>query len=327
MAGQVFVCCAREDQEFVVRLTENLRRFGTPVWLDQLDIPAGADWDRAIDDALEHSDTLMIVLSPESVASVEVRAEWRAALDAKKRIIPVLHKQVGIPRQLRLFQAVDFTGRAADDEEPVQQLVRALGKGQEKRDHEWVREGARLRWDGVLEKPRAFPVLQNADFAHFLLSGCRRFRLRIEIPLQSLYWRAGFAIAPEPYIYDGITSSIIQRFFLFHFGRGHLHRYGQERLLQQTSTLHYTVYVKPELWHTEEFTWPHQAIEIAAEYVPEHNLVRVQFDAGKGEWELAASDAKHLYLLAWADKFCPFNIPMRVEFLDADTNRPRYLPE
>jgi hypothetical protein len=93
-------------------LAENLKRFGAPVWLDKLDIPPGEDWDRAIDYALEHCDSFMIVLSAESVASDEVRAKLRTALDARKRIIPVLHKQVEIPRQLRLIP----TGTGKDRE-------------------------------------------------------------------------------------------------------------------------------------------------------------------------------------------------------------------
>src|SRR6202034_46284 len=128
MAGHVFLCYAREDAEFVVRLAENLKMLGAPVWLDQLDIPPGADWDRAIDDALKHCNSLLIVLSPESIASGEVHAELRTALDEKKRIIPVLHKQVAeIPRQLRLIQYVSFVGRAPDDARAIEQLISAMG--------------------------------------------------------------------------------------------------------------------------------------------------------------------------------------------------------
>jgi len=43
MADHVFICYAREDQDFVVKPAANLKERGVPVWLDQWDIPASAD--------------------------------------------------------------------------------------------------------------------------------------------------------------------------------------------------------------------------------------------------------------------------------------------
>ena len=51
-AGFVFVCYAREDQEFAHRLAKTVKERGVRVWLDQWDIPASADWDHSIDEAL-----------------------------------------------------------------------------------------------------------------------------------------------------------------------------------------------------------------------------------------------------------------------------------
>ncbi len=52
MGDHVFICYARQDEDFVLTLAGNLRQRGVPVWLDQWDIRPSADWDLAIDDAL-----------------------------------------------------------------------------------------------------------------------------------------------------------------------------------------------------------------------------------------------------------------------------------
>jgi hypothetical protein len=108
---RTFICYAREDTEFVFSLTETLiNRYRTVlIWLDRLHIKEGEDWDRAVDEALYGCPSFLIILSPESVASNEVRAELRVALDENKLLIPVLYKPCNIPRQLKLKQFIDMT--------------------------------------------------------------------------------------------------------------------------------------------------------------------------------------------------------------------------
>jgi WD40 repeat protein len=125
MGDRVFFCYAREDQGFAVPLARELKNRGVGVWLDQWDIPAEADWDKTIDQALGGCDRLLIVLSPASVKSGEVRGELREALDLGKPILPVLYRPCEIPRQLRLIQFVDFSGREADHPDALDKLVRA----------------------------------------------------------------------------------------------------------------------------------------------------------------------------------------------------------
>jgi tetratricopeptide (TPR) repeat protein len=126
MSDHIFVCYAREDQEFVLRLATALKERGFRVWLDQWDIPAGVDWDQSIDDALRECSRLIVVLSPAAIKSPEVRGELRTALNAGKPILPILYRQCEIPRQLQLIQHVDLT-RAAFDEETFRRLESALG--------------------------------------------------------------------------------------------------------------------------------------------------------------------------------------------------------
>ncbi|HZI79512.1 MAG TPA: TIR domain-containing protein [Vicinamibacterales bacterium] len=127
MSSRVFVCYARADQAFALPLAEHLKARGVSVFVDQWDIPAEQDWDRSIDRALRECAHLLIVLSPASVDSREVRGELRTALDLGKPVLPVLHQPCEIPRQLRVVQFVDFTGKPAGDEPALNRVMRALG--------------------------------------------------------------------------------------------------------------------------------------------------------------------------------------------------------
>jgi formylglycine-generating enzyme required for sulfatase activity len=126
MADHIFVCYARDDQEFVLKLAANLKKRGVPIWLDQWDIPPGANWNRTIDEALYECAQFLIVLSPAAVDSDEVEGEWVIAKKEQKPILPILHQQCRIPRQLQVLQHIDFTSRDPDDSTGLGQISRVL---------------------------------------------------------------------------------------------------------------------------------------------------------------------------------------------------------
>src|SRR5688572_27508634 len=111
--GRAFICYAREDGDFALSLAAELRNCGVPVWIDRWSIEPGANWDAAIDHAIRACTSFVIVLSPDAVASAEVRGELRRALNETKFIVPLLHRVCEIPRQLETVQYVDFTGFAS----------------------------------------------------------------------------------------------------------------------------------------------------------------------------------------------------------------------
>ena len=121
--GKFFFSYARADSEFVLKLAADLRSNGTNVWLDRLDIPGGARWDRAVEEALHASPCLLVVLSPASVASNNVMDEVSFGLENEKRIVPILFKDCPIPFRLKRLQYIDF--RAGYDE-GFARLVQAL---------------------------------------------------------------------------------------------------------------------------------------------------------------------------------------------------------
>jgi len=126
MGGHVFICYSREDEDFVLKLATNLKNHGVPVWLDQWDIPSGANWNRTIERALNDCDSQLVVLSPASVRSDEVQSEWLAALDEKKVVIPILYQTCRMPFRLNSIQYIDFTSRGPDNEEAIGEILNAL---------------------------------------------------------------------------------------------------------------------------------------------------------------------------------------------------------
>ena len=125
--GHTFVCYARHDEVFVFDVARALHERGVRLWIDQWHIAAGDDWSRAIDAALAGCQTVMIVLSPEAVASDEVRGELRVALDSGKRIIPLLYRPCDVPARLRLKQILDFTRFSENRHELLDRLAHELG--------------------------------------------------------------------------------------------------------------------------------------------------------------------------------------------------------
>ena len=124
-----FFSYARKDSGFVQKLAEELRFAGVNLWLDQLDILGGDHWDRAVENALQTCEGMILVLSADSVNSNNVMDEVSYALGEGKRIIPVLCRDCEVPFRLRRIQHIDFTG---DYEKGFNQLLSSLGIKQDK---------------------------------------------------------------------------------------------------------------------------------------------------------------------------------------------------
>ena len=123
-----FISYSRADSSFAVRLAKNLKSAGFDIWLDQLDIPTGARWDDEVEAALEACKTFLIILSPESLESQNVKDEIGYAIDSGKEILPVKIKPGEIPFRLRRFQYVDFTNQSYQESlKEIKSLLAAAG--------------------------------------------------------------------------------------------------------------------------------------------------------------------------------------------------------
>jgi hypothetical protein len=119
-----FISYSREDSDFALRLARDLKAAGAPVWLDQLDIHPGRPWDNAIEDALLASQQMLVILSPTSVRSENVRDEISYALRQGKVVVPVLYMECTIPLRLERKHQIDFRSDYANG---LANLLKHLG--------------------------------------------------------------------------------------------------------------------------------------------------------------------------------------------------------
>jgi hypothetical protein len=103
----VFLSYSRGDEAWVREFATTLSNSGITNWFDINEIPPGEKWQEKIEQALRESNTLVVVLSPQSVRSPWTFFELGAAVADKKKIIPVMAQDVAIdqiPLLVRNFQ-------------------------------------------------------------------------------------------------------------------------------------------------------------------------------------------------------------------------------
>jgi hypothetical protein len=135
---RIFISYSREDETFARLLALELDRFKADVWIDVEKIIAGMIWETAIQDGLDSSDAMLVIISPDSVNSVEVEKEWQQFIRTKKLVIPVLWRSVEkIPKELANFQYVNFSSQSYKIARDI--LVTTL------KSHEVIRIGTGLK--------------------------------------------------------------------------------------------------------------------------------------------------------------------------------------
>jgi hypothetical protein len=106
---KIFISYSRKDIGFVRTLAGDLEKAGYDVWWDLTDLRGGDDWLRVIPSAIETSDYIIVVLSPNSVISDWVKKEYTQALSSSKKIIPLMLARSNVPFALNTINYVDFT--------------------------------------------------------------------------------------------------------------------------------------------------------------------------------------------------------------------------
>ncbi len=122
---KIFISYSRKDIDFVRKLAGDLEKAGYDVWWDLTDLRGGDDWPRAIPAAIESSQRVIIVLSPNSAVSDWVEKEYTYALSLRKKIIPLMLTQSSVPFALNTINYVDFT--TDDYVASFSNLLNALG--------------------------------------------------------------------------------------------------------------------------------------------------------------------------------------------------------
>jgi tetratricopeptide (TPR) repeat protein len=124
----VFLSYAGTDEAWVRRLAEDLKRYGVRVWLDRDEIRPGDRFVDALERGLEQSDSVALVVSPESMASGWVAEEYNRAVALTMRsnqplqLVPVVLRRTELPGFLAGREPVDFRD-ASQYAEKVWRLV------------------------------------------------------------------------------------------------------------------------------------------------------------------------------------------------------------
>lgn len=123
--SKIFISYARMDSNFALKLGKDLRDAEANIWIDQLDIPLGENWDDVTEEALEDCESVILILSPTAVASKNVKDEINFALEENNNIYPIVYQECKVPLRIRRIQRSDFS---KDYENGLKQLLSTIGQ-------------------------------------------------------------------------------------------------------------------------------------------------------------------------------------------------------
>lgn len=161
---KVFVSYSRADKAFASDLVLGLAACGFAPYIDRHDIAPGEDWEKRLEGLIAESDSIVYIVSPDSLASDHCAQEFRQALDLRKRILPVVWRAVDdatAALELKRLNYIFFSGEGRTFAAGLSELAAAL-----RTDISWIREHTRLaelsgRWM-ARGKPVAM-LLRGAD--------------------------------------------------------------------------------------------------------------------------------------------------------------------
>ena len=123
-AETIFVSYSSKDRPFALGLVKELQNLGANVWIDQLGIGLGENWDNAIEEALEKSESFMLILSQTSVESPNVQDEVSIAINTNKKMVPILIEECKLPMSWQRRQYADL---ANNPDKAIHDILTFLG--------------------------------------------------------------------------------------------------------------------------------------------------------------------------------------------------------
>src|SRR4051794_27779181 len=166
--AKVFLSYSRKDIAFVDQLDAALKARGFEPLIDRTEIYAFEDWWKRIEALIGRADTVVFVLSPDSVSSDVALKEVSFAISLNKRFAPIVYRRVDdatVPVSLAKLNFVFFDNEA-HFEECADRLADAL-----EIDLSWIRLhtefGEQTRHWVLASKPNGLllrsPALEQAE--------------------------------------------------------------------------------------------------------------------------------------------------------------------
>ena len=122
-------------KQFVRKLRDDLQNNRFTVWLDETDIPAGADFREAIGTGLCNCSALIAVITKKYIHSRYCKSELYYATSDEKRIYPIIYEEVdfaasdkgrGVKLEISGINWTMFRPRVDDYEESLDKLMQGL---------------------------------------------------------------------------------------------------------------------------------------------------------------------------------------------------------
>jgi hypothetical protein len=138
---KVFISYSRKDGDFAEDLVAALEACGFTPYLDRHDVAPGEPWEERLERLILEADTVVFVLSPNSVASERCEWELEKTEQLGKRILPVVQRTVPeetVPQRLRRLNYIFFS-EGHHFGAGLRSLARTLNT-----DLDWIREHTRL---------------------------------------------------------------------------------------------------------------------------------------------------------------------------------------
>ena len=160
---RVFISYSRKDQDFAEQLLAGIEVAGFDGSLDRHDIAAGEAWEARIGGLIDAADTVVFVISPDSVCSERCAWEVDRTIRQRKRLLPIVWRRVkeaDVPLQLKQLNYIYFDQPSLLSAAALATLVTAL-----QTDLDWIREHTRigeaaLRWEA---RKRPYALLFRGD--------------------------------------------------------------------------------------------------------------------------------------------------------------------
>lgn len=124
--AKVFLSYDHEDQRRAASIASALEKVGHSVWWDR-EISGGAEYNSAIETAVEDADVVVVLWSARSVRSAWVRDEAAEGRDRGK-LVPVALDATKPPMGFRQFQTIDLSGSRGLPGKPLEQLLKTIEK-------------------------------------------------------------------------------------------------------------------------------------------------------------------------------------------------------
>ena len=114
---RIFVSYSRTDLKIVGPLVQLLRTADERIFRDVDSIPPGGRWRAFLTGAIDGCELLLLFWCRHSSKSLEVKKEYKHAIERTKRIVPILLDHTYLPAELSEYQAIDLRQVLGDHEQ------------------------------------------------------------------------------------------------------------------------------------------------------------------------------------------------------------------